>query len=204
VSEVAVTRVTPAPFGPFNEARDAIVRRLQIAFPPSKFKYADMPADVTPEIWLNMTQANQPFLGMGFIGWTPSSESKLITGVAKFMLFIAVRGDQRTAQSLYYGDAQGSGVLQFAGVAAALLNGAPTPPGSVMVAGINSAIHPAWKQNSAVVALELRVAMAMVTAAMITAPSGLGMFEEMATTWNVPVPNGSVDTYSSDWNNPND
>jgi hypothetical protein len=207
VSEtVPATQVAPLLPGLFAAIGDAITARLQVAFPPSLFRFKDLPPAFTEAVWDSLTSGNQPMLGLGFVGVTPTAETRVAQGVAKFMLLIALRGE-RTTRSLWYGDAQGGGVLAYAATAWALLEGFNACAGAVHVASINNTVADAWRKNSAVIALDLRVPVTVALPDGITPPS-IGIFETLAEQWNVPTPvggaiTGSEDTYTSEWDNPN-
>jgi hypothetical protein len=204
---VPVAPVTPLLPGLFAAIGDAITARLQLAFPPSLFRFKDLPPAFTPEVWRSLTEGNQPMIGLGFVGVKPISDTRVARGVAQFMLLIAKRGE-RTTRSLWYGDAQGAGVLAYAATAWAVLQGFNACTGPVDVASMNNTVAEAWKDNSAVIALDLRVPVTVQLADAISDP-GIGIFETLVAQWNVPTPvgatviAGSEDTYASEWDNPN-
>lgn len=200
----AVTPVSPLLPGPLAEQGFAIAARLQLAFPPSKFQFKYLPASIDRASWKEITQGNQPFIGLGFMGVSPTGEGKVYEGIASWMLLVAIRR-QGTPKSRFYGDAQGLGVMVMATAAASVLQGCVAATGSITVGKIANAIAEAWSDDSAVVSLDLRIPLRLPLADAITKPGGLGLFEAMETTWNEPTSTGgSTDTYTSDWENPND
>lgn len=198
----AVTPVSPLLPGPLAEQGFAIAERLQLAFPPAKFQFKYLPANIDRAGWKEITQGNQPFIGLGFVGVSPTGEGKVFEGVASWMLLVAIRR-QGTPRSRFYGDAQGLGVLVMATAAASVLQGFVAATGSVTIAKIANAVAEAWSDDSAVISLDLRIPLQLPLAEAITKPDGLGIFEALATTWNVPTDGGSTDIYTSDWENPN-
>ena len=151
-----------------------------------------------------MTQGNQPFLGLGFVGVVPTGDGVVFTGIASWMLLVVVRQNAGTPKTLFYGDAApGSiGALKMAAVAAAMLQGFVAATGSVTVKKISNAVSDAWSDDCAVLALDLQVPVRLELDDVITAPA-LGLFTELAETWNFPGPEGSQDMFTSDWENPN-
>jgi hypothetical protein len=201
----AVTRVSPIPHGLLGRQGLAIAALLQLVFPPSLFQFKYLPANIDRAGWKEITQGNQPFLGLGFVNVMPKGEAdSVFNGVASWMLLTAVRR-QGTPKSRFYGDAQGIGVLDMALAAVAVLHGQVAGTGSISVAKVANAVAEAWSEDSAVISLELKIPLTINMADAFTKPGGLGVFEELATTWNVPTDaGGSTDTYTSDWENPND
>jgi hypothetical protein len=183
----------------------AISARLQLGFPPALFQFKFLPANAGADkaVWKNLTQGNQPFLGLGFGGIVPKTDGRIFMGVASWMLLVSVRMNNGTPKSLFYGDKQGIGALKMAAAAASLLHGMNAATGTLTVAKIANSVSDAWAEDHAVIALDLLVPLTLRVDEAILKPDGLGLFEELLTVWNVPGPQGGVDTYSSDWENPN-
>jgi hypothetical protein len=202
VSEVAVSRLAMTEWDSLAAQGRAIAARLQLAFPASLFQFKYMPANADRKAWQSLTQGNQPFLGLGFVGVAPKMDGRIFLGVASWMLLLSVRQATGTPRSLFYGDAQGIGVLKMAGVAVAVLQGFNAATGAVEVRKVSNAVSEAWADDCAVIALDLAVPLRITLADTIQNP-GCGIFEEMAETWNFPTANGSTDVFTSDWENPN-
>ena len=200
----AVTPVSPLAPGPLAMQARAIAARLQLVFPPSKFHFKYLPAAINKDVWRDLTQGNQPFIGLGFANFSPTTEGAVLGGVASWMVLTAIRRVGQPASRLF-GDAQAPvGVLAMATAAAGVLQGFVAHTGSVTVGKIANTASEAFTDDSTVISIDLRVPMTLNVAELITRPDGLGIFEELSTTWNEPTASGgSTDIYTSDWENPN-
>jgi hypothetical protein len=204
MTTVPQTPVAMLDFDLISAQGKAIAARLQTVFPPSLFQFKYLPPNPGGDrkAWASLVQGNQPFLGLGFVGVSPVADNPVFNGIASWMLLLAVRQAAGTPKTLFFGDAQGIGVLKMGFVATAILQGFNAATGAVSVAKMSNAISDAWSDDSAVLGLDLRVPLTIKLSDAIAKP-GDGLFEELNTIWNVPVPNGSQDIYSSDWENPN-
>jgi hypothetical protein len=201
MSEVASNPVSQVLPGPLVAQATAITARLQLAFPPSLFRFKYLPARIDKSAWNDLTTGNQPFLGLGFRGFVPRQNARVLNGVAAWSLLCAVRRGG-SPKDRYIGDTLGTGVLSMVPIAAAVLQGFVAATGSVEVTKITNVAADEWGGDSAIMELSLEVPVTFSLDEAIGNPA-TGIFKELAATWNVPTPAGGVDIYESDWENPN-
>lgn len=193
----------PLPPGPLAGQAVAIAARLQSVFPPSLFKFAILPGKITKPVWDNLTTGNQPFLGLGFNGMVPDKgNGSTFQGKASWMLLVASRHNA-TPKDRYFGNAQYPGVTLFATTAVAILQGFDAETGSVTVSGCTNLSPDEWGGDSAIIGITLEVPLTLFVDEAIMPPTGLGLFAELAETYNWPVNTGSTDFVTSYWENPN-
>lgn len=184
--------------GPLVAQGQAIFERLGVAFPTTYFKQRFLPPKLNAKAWAEITTGNQPFLGLGWNGLAPTGDNSMMQGANSWTLLIAVRR-QGTDLQRYFGDAQGPGVLTLVGVAAALLQGATCSGGTIRVAKVTNVAAEGWGDDCAIVALELLQAVTLPLADVITAPDGLGWFNDMITSWGWTAQDGTAGSAQSEW-----
>jgi hypothetical protein len=162
-----------------------------------------LPGKINKAEWDKLTSGNQPFLGLGFNGIAPNKDNGgLFAGTASWMLMVATRHNG-TPKDRYFGNAQYPGVTLFATTAIAILQGFDADTGSVTVSGCSNLSPDEWGGDSAIVGITLTVPLSLQVDTAILPPTGLGLFETLAETYNWPVSTGSTDFMTSEWDNPN-
>jgi hypothetical protein len=198
------TDPVPDGLGPFVAQGLAIQARLQTVFPAKRYYFKVLPPKLNARKWGELTQGNQPFLGLGFNGFLLGKmEQRELVGQASWMVLVAVRRASATDQERYFGDKQGLGALTLASVVAPLLNGFLAATGTVVVTGVQNVAADDWGDDAVIIKVDLLVPATLRLSEAITAPGGLGLFEEMASTWNWPAQDGTAGTFTSTWDNPN-
>ncbi len=176
------------PDGPLPGIGRSIQARLQQVFPPTKFEFGIVPANVTAKEWNKLTHRT-PFIGLGWSVLQDRNESPLFKGTSTWTIFIAVT-NARGLQQRYFGDAQAPGLLHLAQIAVAAVNGMQTTDangnglGSVFVRRVANAHGENFDENQAIAVLDCDVVTTIQPADVMPNPADLGLFQTLAIDWN--------------------
>lgn len=182
----------------------SIQERLQISFPPSLFMFQLLAPRIDARKWGELTQGNQPFIGLGFNGLqTGARTGGALQGDASWTVIVAVRNGDATDRSRYYGDRFEIGALTMAEVAAAVLHNYRTPTGTLNVHRLTNVVADDWGHDSVIVKIDLTVPVTLRLDNAILQPDGLGWFDVLANDWGWSSQDGSPANYESQWSNPN-
>lgn len=146
---MALSTIDP---GPLECIGTALTARLQLAFPPTVFEHAIMPARLTPQAWEKLTR-RVPFVGLGWnqVDAAPDLQRKF-RGVSRWTLYLVTRNASGEI-GRYFGDAQGPGLFQMVQVATAILQGADIDGiGTASVHQASNAVAEGWEAGNAVIA----------------------------------------------------
>lgn len=186
----------PVLAGPLHRQYQQLRARLELVLPPARFAHEMVPAKLTPVIWTQLVR-RKPFVGLGFTGFTPRSESgRVLDGEAIWDLFL-VASNPRPAERLL-GDAQGPGGFGMAGVAVLALQGftigGPEPAaasGTVRVTGlVNSYFEGDADEQTALIRLTLAIGLQW------RQPLDLEEFLRTRVVWDFPVDAAATDDNS--------
>ncbi len=190
--------------GQLVQQGQAIQVRLQLIFPPSIFHFRVLPPRLDMKTWNSLMQGNQPFIGLGFNGFKPDGGTMrgMVQGKSSWSVLTAVRRNG-SDEGRYYGDNFGIGALTMAEVAMVALNAFGAATGSVEVVGFSNVAADGWGDDSVIMKIDLLVPATLTLREEILAPSGLGWFDVLATTWGWTAEDGTAASFTSTWNNPN-
>ncbi|MBS3025346.1 hypothetical protein [Acidiphilium multivorum] len=189
--------VAGIPDGPLPGIGRSIQARLQQVFPPAKFEFGIVPANVTAKQWNKLT-VRTPFIGLGWTMMQDRTESPLFKGICAWNVFIAVM-NERGLKERYFGDAQAPGLLHLAQIAVAAVNGMKTTDaggnglGSVFVRRVANAHGENFDENQAIAVLDLEVVTTIQAADVIPNPADLGLFQTLAIDWNFTGASSATD-----------
>lgn len=189
--------VAGIPDGPLPGIGRSIQARLQLVFPPAKFQFGIVPANVNHKQWNKLT-VRTPFIGLGWTSMQDRSESPLFKGISAWTIFIAVM-NERGLTERYFGDAQAPGLLHLAQIAVAAVNGMQTMDasgnglGSVFVRRVANAHGENFDENQAIAVLDCEVVTTIEPTDVMPAPGGLGQFQTLAIDWNFEGASSATD-----------
>ncbi len=189
--------VAGIPDGPLPGIGRAIQARLQQVFPPTKFEFGIVPANVTAKQWNKLT-VRTPFIGLGWTTMQDRAESPVFKGTSSWTVFIAVM-NERGLKERYFGDAQAPGLLHLAQIAVAAVNGMATTDasgaglGSVFVRRVSNAHGENFDENQAIAVLDLDVVTTIQLADVVPPPSDLGLLQTLAIDWNFAGASAATD-----------
>jgi hypothetical protein len=196
----AITQIVP---GRLVLQYQAILARLALVFPATKFQTRMLPPKIDKSVWKTLTQGNQPFLGLGFKGFVNQKrEASELAVFASWTLLVAVRASG-TVETRYLGDTLSVGLLTLAPIAAALLHGwTINHAGTLLVTGMTHVAADEWTDDQAIMQIDFVVPMTLNFGSVMDV-SDVGFFQTLAETWQV-TPDGTLTaTYTSEWDNPN-
>ncbi|WP_439596461.1 hypothetical protein [Falsiroseomonas sp.] len=151
--------------GPLFAMFAGIEARLQAAFPPREFEHAVMPPRLSPSAWAKLVR-RMPFVGLGFVGATPSAASGRRFDAGADWTLVMVNQNSRGHRERLLGDSLGIAQLGMAQVAAAALHGLTIPAvGTVSVTSLGNLWVEGWEAEGAnVTGLNLRCGFSLVPA----------------------------------------
>lgn len=189
--------VAGIPDGPLPRIGRSIQARLQQVFPPSKFQFGIVPANVNAKEWNKLT-VRTPFIGLGWTAVQDRNESPLFKGVSAWTIFIAVM-NERGVMERYFGDAQAPGLLHLAQIAVGAVNGMQTTDatgnglGSVFVRRVANAHGENFDENQAIAVIDCEVVTTIQASDVMGDPADLGLFERVAVDWNFAGASSATD-----------
>ena len=190
---MALTFANP---GPLQLVGAALQARLALAFPPSLFTHALMPAKLTPQAWTELTR-RVPFVGLGWGGLAPSPiMSRQFRGVSRWTVFLVTRNGAGEL-GRYFGDAQGPGLFQMVQAGVVMLQGTNIAGlGTASVGEASNAVAEGWEGGGAVIAaIDVEVPIDMSLADLITGGVDTDALRTTAVAWDFqPAINSLSDT----------
>lgn len=183
---------------------EAIRKRLQIPFPPSLFMFKVLPPRIDARKWATLTSGNQPFIGLGFVGFRPGERTGgPLQGAASWTVLVAVRHAQATDASRYYGDVYGIGALTLAEVASSVLHNHAAPGGKISVQAVTNIAADEWGDDTVIIKIDLSIPLTLPLYNAIIQPDGLGWFDVLSSQWGWAAQDGTNASFTSEWDNPN-
>lgn len=189
----AVQAILPGTLAVIGRALEA---RLQAAFPLSLFQHSFVPAKLDQKEWGKLTERTPSVA----LGWNDADNSKnagrLFAGESTWSVFLVTKNNN-SISARYFGDTQGQqwapGLFAMAQVAIAVLHGLTIPSvGSVTVKRASNAYAEGWNDNMAMCVIDLAVDTTIALVDAVSAPGDLGLFETLATLWNLASPVGDA------------
>ena len=169
--------------GPVAAIGLAIIARLKLAFPESKFEHAVLPAKLDAALWSKLMRRT-PWVGFGWTRLEPKHEGgSQFIGRAIWTLFLVTQ-NQRGTFERFFGDSLAPGLLQMTQVAVAYLQGHNVPGiGSLTVSDVQNGYAEDWKDESlALTVLEIGCGLSFTLSDVVSEIDGADMTG--AITWS--------------------
>lgn len=185
------------PQGPMPAIARSLQARLQEVFPLTVFQHEIVPANVNAREWAKLVRRT-PFVGVGWSTVSSAGGSALFSGSSTWTIFLAVTNERGIAQR-YYGDAQAPGLFHLVQIAIAAVNGMQardangTKVGSVVVKRASNAHGENFDTNQAIAVIDCDVSITMEPPDVMPAPGDIGMFQQIAATWDFGGNHGGED-----------
>jgi hypothetical protein len=171
--------------GPLQLMGDALIARLKLVFPETKFQHETVPAKVDANQWRKLTQRT-PFIGLG---WNDAEAGhnggRPFDGQARWTVFLVTKNIRGTRER-YWGDALAPGLFRMVHGAIAMLNGFTIPGvGTAEVTRAANMYAEGWDDNDmAMAAVDLTVGLTIDLANSVSPPDGLDPFHNLGISWD--------------------
>ena len=202
VAAATIYPVEPILPGPLTTIHRAILARLQLGFPLTRFQYAFMPPRLSQKGW-NELLRRPPFIGIGWNSLEGGKDSRIFEGRSRWSIFLATK-NQNSIDGRYIGDSFGPGLFTMVQAAVGLLHGYVIKGiGNVEVTAVSNAYAENWDDDAAIAIVDLSIGTTMALPDVVSAPGDLGLFQQLFATWNLSGVDENTDEFAvGNWASP--